>query len=194
LIVLLSFTSTLLSVLAQTSGDEHDALKKHLEVNDAVQIRLAQDRSLPSGKLKVFLGIGLDTQLRDNFVRWINDWNRKDGKKFGEIEIVSELQQADIIFARYAMSDRVSNRTDTKPMTTSVYNPNTNQLEQRTIARTYSRSVVPAYGYVLRRIDNRLDVLSRYSGSTSVATTKRSGQHLWDSFTTLMKQRAKTAR
>jgi hypothetical protein len=190
LTLLLCLASSLVPLSAQTSGDELDSLRKHLGVSEGFQVGLAQDKSLPNGKIGVFLAFGLDTAMRDNLVRWIGDWNRKDGKKYGSIDLASELGQADVVLARYTISDRISSQTYTTPGTVVVYNPNTNQLESKAIARTYSTSMVPAYGYVLRRGENRLDVISRYTGAASAKTTKRSGQDLWDNFKDLMKQRA----
>jgi hypothetical protein len=185
-----------LPVLAQTANEEIDRLREHLSVPADVSIELADSSALPSARpLKVYLALGLDVGVRGNLVKWIDDWNRKDGRNKGAIEIVPELSEADLILARYTVLDRITDRTETYSATVpgTVYDPGSNKVITRPVPHTYSDSysVVPVFAYIIAREPKGLRILWRYTDQATLQDTKNSGKLLADDLFVLMKRRPK---
>lgn len=167
-------------VMGQTMSDELAKLRQHLNIPESISISPAISTNLPEAiPLKIYIATGLDMKVRDNFVKWIEKWNEKDGKKYGLIEIVSEINNADIILARYTNRDQV----------TSKMVSGTNVVTGTT--STYSVSRVPLYSYVLARDSNGLKILWRYTGQTYVKEYSDSGEELKNQIFKMLKARAK---
>jgi len=171
---------------SQDTQSELANLRKHLELPDSTPIKLSLSSTLPPNRpLNVFIAVGLDVGVRGNFSRWLAEWNKKDGKRHGLVNLVSEISQAQVILARYALRDRV--QTDTRVVPGVAIDPTTGQTVTRPVPRTYS--VVPVYAYVISRNPAGLEIIWRYVGQDYVAETKSSGKKLRDDFLTLMKSR-----
>ena len=54
--------------------------------------------------------------------------------------------------------------------------------------------MAPAFGYVLRRAAGGLEIVSRWAGDEPLKPTEKSGQNIWDQFTSLRKPPAAPAR
>lgn len=183
--------------VAQTTKEEFARLRQHLAVSEEIPITLAESSSLPDDRpLKLYIATGLDMAVHANFTKWIDEWNRKDGKKYGAIEVVSELSQADVILARYTLRDKLTDRTETYSSTVpgTVYDPRSGSTVTRPVPRTYSSSysVVPVYAYVIGREAGALRILWRYVDQASLEETKHSGKFLRDDFFKMMKARGKS--
>jgi len=175
---------------SQDTQSELANLRKHLELPDSTPIKLSLSSTLPPNRpLNVFIAVGLDVGVRGNFSRWLAEWNKKDGKRHGLVSLVSEISQAQVILARYALRDRVTTETNTRVVPGVAIDPSTGQTVTRPVPRTSSYSVVPVYAYVISRNPAGLEIIWRYVGQDYVAETKRSGQKLRDDCFTLMKSR-----
>jgi hypothetical protein len=134
--------------------------------------------------------------VRNNFTKWLDEWNKKDGRKYGIVEIITDIAQSDVILARYAMREKVTERTLTSsvPVPATVYDPATNTSVTRPVPQTssISYSLVPVYAYVIARKATGLEILWRYAGQTSVRETTNSGKDLRDDFFKMMKARGKS--
>ncbi len=51
--------------------------------------------------------------------KWIDELNRKDGKKYMMLEKVSDVTAADLILARYTKKDKASSETNSRVATTA---------------------------------------------------------------------------
>ena len=109
-------------------------------------------------------------------------------KKFGLIKEVSEISQADVVIARYTLNAQVRSNTASYPSVGTVYDPATNEVISRPTQRTYSYSTVPVFGYVLRRVGDNFEIISRYSDSAMAGEHKYSGEDLWDDFKKILKR------
>jgi hypothetical protein len=182
---------------AQNTTEELARLREHLTLPDSTSIKLANSSALPANRpLKVYIATGLDMGVRNNFTKWLDEWNKKDGHKYGTVEIVNELAQADVILARYTVREKVTDRTETysTPVPATVYDPATNSTVTRPVPRTssISYSLVPAYAYVIARKPDALEILWRYTGQSSVQETTDSGKQLRDDFFKMLKARGKS--
>src|SRR4029079_10808852 len=89
--------------------------RAHRELRAAVKLKPATDLALPPARpLRVRLAFGLDLKARDNVARWIDEWNKKDGARLGQLQLVEE-ETADLVMARYTERDKVRTRTTTGP-------------------------------------------------------------------------------
>src|SRR5262249_41829834 len=109
LIFSLIFVFSSLLVFGQTADEEVARLQKHLGVSEQTKITPAPGASLPKSTqpLRVFIATGLDLTVHENFVRRIDKWNKSgDAKKYGSLELVSDISQAQVILARYTLTDQ----------------------------------------------------------------------------------------
>jgi hypothetical protein len=180
-----------LPAFAQTTGEELAALRSHLKLSSSATLAPASAPSLPPGRpLKVQIATGLDLRVRENLVRWIEEWNRKDGKKQGALEVVADGSPADLILARYAVRDKVRTQNVTGP---DLFPRGPGAAGRTAASRSrYTYEVVPVFAYVIdARKPEALAILWRYTGSVTLEETKGSGRELWDGLRELMKDRAR---
>lgn len=158
LLLLLTFCA---AASAQTADEELARLRQHLGVPEGTQITTAANAVIPNvSPLKVFVAVGLDTTVRDNYVRWFKDWNGKQGKKYGQIDLVDEMSKADIILARYVLRDHISTRTE----------------PGKWYEITREAHVSPAYNYMLLPAGNGFTIVWRDTGAGYTTDNKRSGE------------------
>ncbi|GEM_PF-2830299 len=178
--------------LGQTPIEEIEQLKEFLGVIEQTKIKPAMNLVLQRSDkpLKIYIATGLDMKVRDNFTRWIEKWNKSgDATKYGFLEIVSDMPDADIVLARYTLNENARTGTASRPSVGTVYDPATNTVMSRPTQQTYSYSTVPVFAYVLRRTDKDFEILSRYNDSTSLGEYKNSGEVLWNNFKNLLKSK-----
>src|SRR6185436_3897792 len=77
--------------------DEHDRLRNQLNIDPAIPVALAEKDDLPAkSPLKIYLAAAYrDSQER--FVESIDKWNRKNGDAYGKLELISDLNGADVL-------------------------------------------------------------------------------------------------
>jgi hypothetical protein len=139
----------------------------------------------------VFIATGLDLGVRQNFMKWATDWNRKDGRKYGALEVVQEAEAADVLLVRIANREDATSETDTR--IDAALLPTSEGLKLAPFARRYTRAVVPVSAYILTRAEpGSLRIVWRYIGTTTLEESNTSGQQLWDDFATLLKKRGTT--
>lgn len=183
-------------VAAQTPDQEIATLRQFLKLPDSVSVTVASAPRLSAANpIKLFVATGLDLGVRQNFLKWADEWNQKDAKKHGRIVLVADSSSADVVLARVTDRDKAHTATDTNLATGVVYDPGTHGVRSAPYARQYSYTEVPVFAYVLAHTEpGSLEVVWRYTGPTSGQEGKESGKQLWDDFKTLMKSRSVTSR
>ena len=170
------------SAESQGVADEMVALRKHLELPENINLALASSsRISQAGPLKVYLAFGLDIGVRNNFEQWINKWNKGDGKKFGALQVISQMAQADVILARYVVP------SDATSTTSGAIYANSGIM----VGRTGLYQTIPVYAYVVARTPTAVEVRWRYTGQTTTEETVKSGEKLWEDFRKMLKARGK---
>lgn len=190
-VTVLAILFGVLNGFPQTPAEELTRLKEHLGIDEeaAVSLGSASEFQKTSGSLKVFLAMGLDMKVRENFVRNIEKWNKSgDARKYQVLEIVDEISAATIILSRYTLNDQARTNTGSTSVASSVWDPATNSTVTRPTQRTYSYSTVPVYAYVILRSQDKYKIISRYSGSASQGEYRNSGADLWDDFKKVLKR------
>src|SRR5437667_5614900 len=89
------------SAAGQTPSEEIARLRQMLELPDSATISLAAAPNLPTiSPMKLFIATGLDLGVRQNFLKWVEDWNQEDAEKHGPVVLVNSAVSADVILAR----------------------------------------------------------------------------------------------
>jgi len=167
---------------AQAPREEISQLRQFLEVEDSLGIQLANSPSLPAASpLRVFFALGLDMGVRDNFHKWLKQWNGWDAQKYGAIVPVSTIDSAEVILVRIRAAGRPSQQTATSDGLLILGG------QAVPVARTYSYDTLPVAAYILRRSPRVLEIASRYVGTAPAEEDGDSGRELWDSFKKLLK-------
>lgn len=75
--------------------DEFSRLRSALNLDQSTPVALSATSALStSNPLKMYLAIE-DERTRDTFVDWVGKWNKDQAEKYGALEIVSSLAEAD---------------------------------------------------------------------------------------------------
>jgi hypothetical protein len=176
---------------AQTPDEELAVLRQLLSIPESMSLAPSPYPQLPTaGPVKVFVATGLDMGVRQNFFRWIEEWNRKDAKKHGQITLVSVAALADVVLARYVDRDKAQQAINTTLGSGVLYDPATQKVHATPYARQYSYSEVPVFAYVLAQgSPGRFEIVWRYADTTARGEYRNTGKALWDDFRNLMKNR-----
>jgi hypothetical protein len=133
-------------VVGQTPREEIDRLRQMLELPDSASISLAAAPSLPTASpIRLFIATGLDLSVRQNFLKWVDEWNRKDAKTQGPLVLVNNAASADVILARYVDREQVRTGTETGLRTGVVVDPATGAFQTVPYAAGFSYAVVPVF-------------------------------------------------
>lgn len=178
--------------MAQTTNEELARLHEHLGMPPSVSLGVAESSALTSKMpMKVYIATGLDIGVRGNFKEWISKWNRKEGKKYGALQVVPDLSTADVILSRYTLRDEVTTGTNTDITNRSVHEWPSGRIARVPVPKTYSYNQVPVYAYVIEKKSESYEILWRYASSTSVEERRDSGKQLWEDFQHMIKARGK---
>lgn len=76
--------------------DEYTKLREMLNLPPSIPVQRLDNAKLPLAvPLKLYLAIQ-EPYVKQRIVKWIAQWNKYDGKKYGQIETVDDLAQADL--------------------------------------------------------------------------------------------------
>jgi hypothetical protein len=171
---------------AQTTRRELDTLRAQLELPAQVKLGPANELALPAARpLRVRLAFGLDLKARENVARWIEEWNRKDGKKLGALQLV-DAGAADVVLARYTDREKVRTRT----VSGTDLSPSSSGSTRSSSRMRFELDTIPVYAYVIdsRAADNWA-IVWRQTGFTTLNETGGSGREAWDGLRELLKKR-----
>ena len=76
--------------------DEFSRLRVALNLDQSTPVALSETSALSTTKpLKIYLAIE-DERTKDTFVGWVSKWNKEQAGKYGALEIVTSLAEADV--------------------------------------------------------------------------------------------------
>jgi len=94
----------------QFSKVELSRLRERLQLPPSAIITTAVGAKLPaSPALKVYIATSNSDPTYRYFVESFDKWNKKDGRRYGLIQAVPDLSQADVILALYRVREGVTN-------------------------------------------------------------------------------------
>ncbi|HEX8456415.1 MAG TPA: hypothetical protein VF656_03760 [Pyrinomonadaceae bacterium] len=135
------------------SDEELVRLRARLNLPSSTAIVSSSSTKLPAREtLRVYVATGKDGQANGRLTKWIDKWNQNDGQRYGKLQAVSDLSQADVIVARdvvrgdtsvqrrsavgiWSKRDPLADRTATKPGIDTrpyIYRPRYSYLIVRT--------------------------------------------------------------
>jgi hypothetical protein len=169
---------------------ELERLRRHLSLPAAARLSVAPSPELPAGaSLKVFLATGLDVRVRENLIRWIEEWNRKDaGRQGPRLSLVTELGQAQVVLSREVDTDKA--RTTNQTFVTPGMSPPRSSGTTRPQRTTFTVLQAPVHSYVLAVASPEdVRVVWRDVGLGIVEADGSSGRPLWDDFRKLLRKK-----
>ena len=131
-------------VPGQSIDAELFKLREFLKVSPSTKIA-PSTASLPCGtSLKVYIATGKDIDLNKVFIRRISEWNKKNGQKFGHLEVVADISEAQVVLAWYSIRiEKMTHPPDDTPSDERICCPER------------------GYSYLLVRTDDGFEMLSR---------------------------------
>jgi hypothetical protein len=76
--------------------DQYTILREALDLEPSVPVTLVNSDKLPPGDpLKLYVGIR-EPYIKERLMKWVGQWNKEQGAKYGQIEVVPELAKSDV--------------------------------------------------------------------------------------------------
>jgi hypothetical protein len=157
-LALVVFFSTVGGVFAQTDKKEVINLRKQIKIPDKDILRSNENAKLPAGdSLKIFLAIKRSGSEAEHFEKWVDEWNKEDGDKYGKLEVVKDISKADVVLTQF-VSTRIKQVGEA-----SVSVGNIPSSEQSISPKTkikvnneagYKPLPLPVYSYLITREDD----------------------------------------
>lgn len=95
-----------LIISGQTTKSDIERLKKELDLPASASIS-ADRLSFPAPKpIKIYLAIKDDSKAAEDFTDWAEKWNARNAAEFGAVEIVDELNEADVAAVLFKSKQR----------------------------------------------------------------------------------------
>jgi len=164
----------------QSEKQKIDALRGLLNLPNSSTITFAKKSPIAAASpIKIYVLAGIikerrfhtDSQVYGNYVRWFDEWNRNDGRKYRTLEMVQDIAQSDVVLIRYLDIDQA--------------------VEFR---RKHEVPVeeTPIYYYIANYKPNQLEILfHRGIDIIEGSNKKEAGSYLRDKLFNLLKTRAK---
>lgn len=160
--------TTLLSLLislgvnAQTDSAQFKQLRKQLKLSDSTIITSNNNQAFPVGKvIKIFTAIKHNKQYRKEFAEWVDDWNNKNSARNGMLQIIDNIEDADIVVTQFRHGTRKYVREDSVSITTSDKIQRDDDFIGSSVGNSkvrgksgYRRLAFPLHSYLLLRGDN----------------------------------------
>ncbi len=100
--LLFILAATTFGILAQTDKSEIKQLRQELNFSRSTLIITNKNANFPSqNTIKIFPAIKHNKSFAKDFVAWMEDWNKNNASQFGKLEIVSKIEDADIVAVQF---------------------------------------------------------------------------------------------
>jgi hypothetical protein len=87
--------------------DQYTRLRSALNLDPQFPVSESESKAVPaSSPLKLYVSI-VDPQIKEGFLAWAGKWNKDKGAKYGALEIVPDLSQADVSLVIYYGSNLI---------------------------------------------------------------------------------------
>jgi hypothetical protein len=76
--------------------DEYAVMRQYLKVEPSTPVTLVESKTLPDAdplRLKI---AGDNPATNDEISKWAEEWNKREAKKYGAVNVVSDFNQADV--------------------------------------------------------------------------------------------------
>ena len=90
-----------LPVFGQTTKADLNQLLKEDGLPASTSINRANVSFPAAEPIKIYLAIKHDKRATENFIDWVEEWNRTNANQFGQIQIVDKFVDADIVAVQF---------------------------------------------------------------------------------------------
>lgn len=158
--VLLAFG---LSVFGQTTKSDLKQLRKEVGLPASSSIA-RDDVSIPASEpIKIYLAVKHNKRAAKDFTDWVEEWNRTEASRFGQIQIVDKLADADVAAVQFQYGPARTVREESVRLKIGKVQPETD--DDKTILQDIGSSNVrvessvknlklPLYSYLIVRGQN----------------------------------------
>lgn len=148
-------------IFAQDSKDELNQLRKEVKLPKAADVFIDKRKDFPTGQtLKIYLSIKHNKKFAKGFSEWIENWNDKNAARYGRLQSVDKISDADVAVAqfsygivKYVREDRLSISTGRVSQDPDFVGTGIGNSKIRA-ERGYDKVVRPLYSYLLVRNNN----------------------------------------
>jgi RNA-binding protein YhbY len=151
-----------LTAIGQTD-DEYRKLCRWLDVSLTTKILPSSDTKLTANALiKIHVATGTDERARAYYAKWVADWNRGTGQKVGQLAVVQDLMDADLIIVNLKGDKKVEQRGSIGSVPGD--GPRTTQEATKSTLSvgTHTQIYHPLYAYLLLRTPAALELVYRH--------------------------------
>ncbi|MDQ3063182.1 MAG: hypothetical protein M3R14_10045 [Acidobacteriota bacterium] len=155
---LVIFFSTVGGVFAQSGEKEVINLRKQIKIPDKDILRSNENAKLPAGdSLKIFQAIKRSGSEAEHFEKWVEEWNKEDGDKYGKLEAVEDISKADVILTQF-VSSSIKQVGEASVKVGNIPSPE-QSISQKTKIKVknevgYKPLPLPVYSYLITREDD----------------------------------------
>lgn len=153
----------------QLNDEEIRDLRRQIKLSDRDSVRINERGGLSDDSaLKVYLAIDRRGDEKKYFEKWVREWNEKNGDRYGRLEQVNDISQADIVLAQFIKTG-IKNVGEVGVSVRSIDLPGqANQSKVRVKNDLgYASLKLPVYSYLLKR-ENDIWTILYASVETSI--------------------------
>ena len=177
---------------SQTADEELANLRAHLALPASARLELSASPLVPKAEnLRLFIATGLDVVVRRNLHEWLESWSQKNDKRYGSLEFVDAIENADIILARYVLRDQTKTAIESSTGTATTLDVFSGKLVQAPVSHVSTSTLAPVWAYIIRHEGERYIILWRYADLTTVGENKKTGKELLEDFTDLLEAKSR---
>jgi hypothetical protein len=133
-------------------------LRELLQLSDSTEIVPSTSPLPTTSPIRVFVVVGTNPKTQKTFAKQFADWNQKDGSKYGTVEQVLNLTDADVILVRHDVrlpGPPPSYSLPLVPIRSYSYlivrKPDRLEMLWRTVFEGYSDVTAESFGGAVRR-------------------------------------------
>lgn len=105
--VLIFSLSASFGIYAQTTTGELKQLKKEVNLPDSSPVFIDEGKDFPANQtLKIYLSIKHNKKFAQDFTKWVEKWNRENAAQTGTLQIIDNINDADIVAAQFRFGIR----------------------------------------------------------------------------------------
>lgn len=99
--------SNLVTRIEFLGRDEFAVMRRYLKVDPATPVTVVEFKTLPEANPLRLRIVGDNPVTSDEMMKWAQGWNKREGKKYGEVSIVSDGDQFDLTLVIHKWSDSI---------------------------------------------------------------------------------------
>lgn len=160
-LALIALSALGFSIQAQRSASDIERLRDEIGLPQTTAISTRKAPLTASGPFRIFLAIRHNEEIARDFEAWVADWNIAGALQYGRLEIVDDIEKADLAVTQYRFGVSRFVREDAVGLKLGKAEPAGEKRDEFVLARVgsspvYAKStarslLVPVYSYLVTR-------------------------------------------